>query len=68
MTNEEPNAQDKALLRQIRKALDDIEVSLAAGDLDKARYQETLMRKMIDDDRSRPWAHWRPQVEEEFGE
>lgn len=65
---DEPNAQDKALLRQIRKALDDIEESLRNDDLVKARYQESLLRKMIDDDRSRPWAHWRPQVDEEFGE
>lgn len=65
---DDPSAQDRALLRQIRKAMNEIQESLASGDNDKAAYQMDLMRKMIDDDRSRPWAHWKPLVDEEFGE
>jgi hypothetical protein len=62
---------DMDLLKQVRKGLDDIRVTLTgeADPSEKAVYQLDLLRKMIDapPDRQHPWSYYRPQVDEEFG-
>lgn len=55
-----------SMLRQVRKALNDIDASFTAGDSMRAEYQFQLLRKMIDDDRRRPWSDWMQMAIEEF--
>ena len=56
------------VLRQVRKALDDIASSFQDNFPMKAEYQVYLLRSMIDEQPSRrkPWSHYRPRVDEEF--
>lgn len=58
---------DIHMLKQVRKALTDIEASFA-NDKRKAGYQLYLLRKMIDQQPSRtePWSTYQQLVLEEF--
>jgi hypothetical protein len=55
------------ILKQIRKACNDIAESFRTNKPSRAEYQFFLLRKMIDE-RRHPWSHYQPQVDEEFGE
>lgn len=66
---------DMDVLRQVRKALDDIgesfaEIHTGKADYHKVEYQVFHLRKMIDEQPSRrnPWSAYRAMVEEEFDE
>lgn len=65
------------MLKQVRRALDDIRQSLTDVEPyeptgikvgEKAIYQIDLLRKMIDEQPSRqhPWSYYQPMVAEEF--
>lgn len=64
---------DMDMLKQVRKALNDIRATLATDgeavcDPVKALYQLDLLREMIDAQPStrQPWSFYRPRVDEEF--
>ncbi len=58
------------MLKQVRKALNDIQAAFTGNHPNKAEYQVYLLRKMIDEEPSRqlPWSYYQPLVDEEFGE
>jgi hypothetical protein len=56
------------MIRQVRKALDDIAASYANNQPGRAEMQVFWLRKMIDQQPSRrkPWSHYRPAIDEEY--
>lgn len=59
---------DISMLRQVRKAINDIGASLTNNQPRKAEYQLYLLRKMIDQQpsRTKPWSSFQQLVLEEF--
>ena len=61
---------DMYMLRQVRKALNDIELSFNTNRPARAEYQLYLLRTMVDEQPSRvkPWSTYQQLVLEEFDE
>lgn len=61
---------DIHMLKQMRKALNDIQESFTADKPHKAEYQLYVLRMMIDEQPSRrkPWFWYRGWIAEEFDE
>ena len=53
------------MLKQVRKALGDIDIAQRDGDLKKVSFIAAYLSDMVA--RGKPWSDYRPMIEEEFG-
>lgn len=54
------------MMRQVRKALTDIQQSFADSDADRAEMEVYWLHRMIDATPSHPWSHYQPMIDEEY--
>ena len=59
------NQPDMNQMKQVRKALGDIDIAQRAGDIYKVNYIAYCLRDMVAKG-NQPWSNYRPMIAEEF--